>query len=106
MSNGIVLPRHRKLLDKAKEESSNFSPCPFCGNVKVTVNTKAKSYFIKKEAERAKKDTSNYTCRCTRCGAKGPLKHSWIEAAEAWNLRQPIVSKALSPNSEGRVTSC
>lgn len=64
-----------------------FNQCPFCGNEKVTINTKAKSYFIKKAAERAKKDTSNYTCRCTKCGAKGPLKHSEQEAARAWNFR-------------------
>ena len=64
-----------------------FTPCPFCGNGKITINTKAKSYFIKKDAERAGKDTSNYTCRCTKCGAKGPLKHSENEALEAWNSR-------------------
>jgi len=65
-----------------------FYPCPFCGNEKVTINTKAKSYFIKKAAERANKDTSNYTCRCTKCGAKGPLEHSEQEAASAWNVRR------------------
>ena len=66
---------------------TNLNPCPFCGGKKFHVNTKAKSYFIKKQAEREKRDTSNYIVRCTGCGAKGPLKHSADEATAAWNLR-------------------
>lgn len=66
---------------------SALSACPFCGGQKFHVNTKAKSYFIKKQAEREKRDTSNYLVRCTNCGAKGPLKHSADDAAFAWNNR-------------------
>ena len=63
------------------------TPCPFCGGTKFQQNTKAKGYFIKKAAERAGQDTSNHLIRCTKCGAKGPLKHSESEAIDAWNTR-------------------
>ncbi|MDD9396373.1 Lar family restriction alleviation protein [Staphylococcus aureus] len=62
-------------------------PCPFCGGAKIQQNTKAKGYFIKKAAQRAGKDASNHLVRCTKCGAKGPLKHSEAEALTAWNTR-------------------
>ena len=64
-------------------------PCPFCGGLKHQCNTKAKGYFIKKAAERAGKDSSNYLIRCTKCGAKGPLEHSETDAIAAWNRRTP-----------------
>lgn len=65
----------------------SLKPCPFCGGTKFHVNTKAKSYFIKKQAERERRDPSNHLVRCTKCGAKGPLKHSPDEAVAAWNDR-------------------
>jgi Lar family restriction alleviation protein len=64
-----------------------LKPCPFCAGTKFHTNTRAKGYFIKKQMEREKRDTSNYLIRCTKCGAKGPLKHSAQEAADAWNAR-------------------
>jgi len=64
-----------------------LSPCPFCGGVKFQQNTKAKSYFVKKRAERSGNDPSNHIVRCTKCGAKGPLGHSPDEAAALWNTR-------------------
>ena len=66
---------------------NELKPCPFCGGRKFHQNTKAKGYFIKKAAARAGKDTSNHLTRCTKCGAKGPLKHSEAEAITAWNTR-------------------
>lgn len=68
-------------------DQKTLEPCPFCGGTKFQQNTKAKGYFIKKRAERAGTDTSNYLIRCTGCGAKGPLMHSEQEARDAWNTR-------------------
>lgn len=64
--------------------------CPFCGGRKFQRNTKAKGYFVKKQAEREKRDTSNHLIRCTGCGAKGPLKHSVGDAEAAWNVRHLV----------------
>lgn len=68
----------------------DLKPCPFCGGGKFHANTKAKGYFLKRQAEREKRDTSNHLVRCTKCGAKGPLMHSPAEAAEAWNTRAQV----------------
>lgn len=73
--------------DPAAGASPGEPACPFCGNTKITVNTKAKGYFDKKQAERERRDTSNYLCRCTKCGAKGPLKHTREEALHGWRTR-------------------
>lgn len=72
--------------------------CPFCGGEKFQLNTKAKSHWVKRKAMREKRDTSNYIVRCTKCGAKGPLKHSASEAAIAWNDR-PLATR---PTDTGR----
>ena len=68
----------------------HLEACPFCGGRKFHTNTRAKGYFLKKQMEREKRDTSNYLIRCTKCGAKGPLKHSASDAAIAWNARPQI----------------
>jgi len=64
-----------------------LKPCPFCFGTKFQRNTKAKSHWDKKKAQREGRDGSNHLIRCTTCGAKGPLKHSVVEAEEAWNER-------------------
>lgn len=66
---------------------AKLAACPFCGGTKFQQNTKAKGYFVKRANQRAGKDTSNHLVRCTKCGAKGPLKHSPEGAAQAWNSR-------------------
>ncbi len=61
--------------------------CAFCGHENITVNTKTPGTHEVSKRRREGKDTSNYLCRCTKCGAKGPLKHSEDEAITAWNKR-------------------
>lgn len=79
---------------------SDLLPCPFCGGVKHQVNTKAKGYFVKRAAMRAGKDSSNYLARCTKCGAKGPLAHSELDAIAAWNHRAPQTPALASGESK------
>lgn len=68
-----------------------LAPCPFCGHTKFHRNTKAKGYFEKHRLQREGKPSSNHLIRCTKCGAKGPLKHSEAEAEQAWNERPSTI---------------
>lgn len=75
-----------------------MTPCPFCAGTKFHYNTKAKGYFVKKQAEREGRDTSNHLVRCTKCGAKGPLRSTEADAVAAWNERigRPEAMDALA----------
>lgn len=73
-----------------------MTPCPFCAGTKFHYNTKAKSYFAKKQAERERRDTANHLVRCTKCGAKGPLRSTEAAAIAAWNERPPAVNAFLA----------
>lgn len=82
---------------------SDLLPCPFCGGTKFQRNTKAKSYFVKRQAAREGRDTSNHIVRCTGCGAKGPLMHSMGEAGEAWNHSAPVAMETRRAETTGSV---
>lgn len=49
-------------------------PCPFCGGV---AELKAPGY----------EHYSPCWCKCTQCGAEGPVKSSELEAEKGWNER-------------------
>lgn len=78
-----------------------MTPCPFCAGTKFHYNTKAKSYFAKKQAERERRDTANHLVRCTKCGAKGPLRSTEADAIAAWNIRPPATNAFLAGYEAG-----
>lgn len=65
-------------------------PCPFCGNtyIKVSGKLKAKSNYHNAEW--------NYSARCTKCKARGPIKETEYKAIRDWN----IPSRGQSGSSE------
>lgn len=78
-----------------------MKPCPFCAGTKSHYNTKAKSYFAKRKAERERRDTANHLVRCTGCGAKGPLRSTEAEAIAAWNIRPAQGTSASGQDPQG-----
>lgn len=54
--------------------TEKLKPCPFCGGA---AKLNAPGYVF----------CSPYWCKCTRCGAEGPIESSKLEAEKGWNKR-------------------
>ncbi len=51
-----------------------LKPCPFCGGV-AELHAPGYEYY------------SPCWCKCTQCGAEGPVKTDELKAEEGWNER-------------------
>lgn len=69
MSNGIVLPRHRKLLE-AQGHKRPVKSCPFCGSADINTEGPCYTQFM-----------------CNGCGASTYDQSTREEAVAAWNNR-------------------
>lgn len=56
-----------------------LKPCPFCGGNAKLMAPGYKHYLLHRY--------SPHWCKCTQCGAEGPVKASDSEAVEGWNKR-------------------
>ena len=74
MSNGIVLPRHRKLLE-AQGFKQPVKPCPFCGSADINTEGPCCTQFM-----------------CNGCGASTYEQSTREEAYAAWNTRSPAMT--------------
>lgn len=68
---------------------NNLKSCPFCGGV-AKLNAPGYKFY------------SPYWCKCTQCGAEGPIKLSGIEAEKGWNerVKDDVEQEAIPPVRE------
>ena len=60
-----------------RELVKQMQHCPFCGSDKVKITS------IRKKSE----GVTYYQGLCNKCYARGPKKHTELEAVKAWNIR-------------------
>lgn len=81
MSNGIVLTRHRKLLEAQGFKKPTLKPCPFCGASGEDL------MLFCDPSEGLNNSGPSRRVQCAGCNIEAPFYDTEDEAIAAWNRR-------------------